>query len=591
MVVDDLGIYFDYSRASRLEGLICRNLTVAETARAQAVMTLWRSGRVSKYNYAREYRNSLPERFVLVADQTAGDQSIQYGGADHASFHRMLEAALDENPDCMVVLKTHPDVVSGRKRGHFDIASVSRNPRIIVLNQDVHPVSLLEKAEIVYVVTSQLGFEGLLWGCPVRTFGMPFYAGWGLTQDALPVPARRKPVALEQLVHASLVDYPRYIDPETAVRCEVERVIEWLALQRRMRERFSDDVHAIQISRWKRPIVRSFFQGSRVTFQRSPKAIPAGATAALWGRKPIRGALPPGIEQVRIEDGFVRSVGLGGHPFRPIRPLSWVMDRRGIYYDSTCESDLELLLQTTEFPPEMLLPAARLRERILDDGVTKYNVGAGGWVRPSGPHRVILVPGQVEDDASIRFGAPGIKTCMGLLRAVREANPDAMVIYKPHPDVEGCLRPAGAEEDKAPDWCDAVLRETAMGTLLPQVDEVHLLSSLTGFEALLRGKEVTCYGQPFYAGWGLTHDIIPVPRRTRRLTLDMLVAGALIAYPTYISRTTGRFTTPERALDELSEWRSDIESAWGSRKLVTWFRRQQAKMVRTPGSIFGIRPR
>ena len=65
----------------------------------------------------------------------------------------------------------------------------------------------------------------------------------------------------------------------------------------------------------------------------------------------------------------------------------------------------------------------------------------------------------------------------------------------------------------------------------------------------------TCYGQPFYAGWGLTHDLVPPTRRTRRLTLDELVAGALILYPTYVSRTTGKFTTPERALDELLDWR------------------------------------
>jgi len=66
---------------------------------------------------------------------------------------------------------------------------------------------------------------------------------------------------------------------------------------------------------------------------------------------------------------------------------------------------------------------------------------------------------------------------------------------------------------------------------------------------------VVCYGLPFYAGWGLTEDILPVARRTRRLALDELVAGTLILYPTYISRTTGQFTTPERALDELLIWR------------------------------------
>lgn len=94
-----------------------------------------------------------------------------------------------------------------------------------------------------------------------------------------------------------------------------------------------------------------------------------------------------------------------------------------------------------------------------------------------------------------------------------------------------------------------------MTAMLEAVDEVHVLTSLTGFEALLRGKQVMTYGRPFYSGWGLTEDVSPSPRRTRRLSLDELVAGVLILYPTYVSRTTGRFTTPERALEELAAWR------------------------------------
>jgi capsular polysaccharide export protein len=104
-----------------------------------------------------------------------------------------------------------------------------------------------------------------------------------------------------------------------------------------------------------------------------------------------------------------------------------------------------------------------------------------------------------------------------------------------------------------------------MHELLEAVDEVHLLTSLTGFEALLRKKAVTCYGQPFYAGWGLTHDIYPVNRSTRRLSLDELVAGVLMLYPTYISRRTGKFTTPERTMYELKDWqekRGGRLSAW-----------------------------
>jgi capsular polysaccharide export protein len=231
-----------------------------------------------------------------------------------------------------------------------------------------------------------------------------------------------------------------------------------------------------------------------------------------------------------------------------------------MYYDATAPSELEYLLQTTEFSADLVARARRLRERIVEKGLTKYNVGSSGWRRPDGATRIILVPGQVESDASIRYGAPVIRSNTGLLQAVREANPSAHVLYKPHPDVVAGLRMKGEGEDEAVRWCNEVVIDAAMGELLAAVDEVHVLTSLAGFEALLRGKIVSCYGQPFYAGWGLTNDHAPLARRTRRVTLDELVAGALILYPTYVSRTTGRFTTPERALDELLDWRQKAKA-------------------------------
>ncbi|WP_447985815.1 capsular polysaccharide biosynthesis protein [Nitrospira sp. Nam74] len=548
IVVDDLGIYYDATCPSRLEFLIARSRNADEIHRAQALQKAWREARVSKYNYAREYIGAFPERYVLVVDQTWGDASIGYGMVGESAFPRMLKAALDENPGCTILLKVHPEVMAGRKRGHFDVATTSRIARVLILGQDVHPVSLIEHAESVYVVTSQMGFEGVLWGKPVRTFGMPFYAGWGLTQDELSAPAPRRPMALEDLLHAALVEYPRYLDPETTRRCEPERLIEWMGLQRRMRMRFPDTVYASGFKRWKKPIVRSFFQGSEVQFVAQPDEAPEDSTLAVWGHTNRDKKRPV----IRLEDAFVRSVGLGADL---IRPLSLVMDVQGLYYDATVPSGLERLLETTQFPADLLARARRLRERIVAEGLTKYNVGTADWRRPMGAGRVILVPGQVESDASIRYGAPEIKTNMGLLQAVREGNPGAHVAYKPHPDVVAGLRKQGRQEDHATRWCDEVVTDVDMGHLLSLVDEVHVLTSLAGFEALLRGKAVTCYGQPFYAGWGLTDDHAPIARRTRRLTLDELVAGALILYPTYVSRTTGRFTTAERALDELLDWR------------------------------------
>jgi len=484
----------------------------------------------------------------------------------------MLEAALDQYPYCTVLLKVHPDVFTGKKKGYFDRLTLGAASRVQVLAQDVHPAGLIEHAEAVYVVTSQMGFEGLLQGKPVHTFGMPFYAGWGLTRDALSVPERRKPVQLESLVHSALVDYPRYIDPETGQRCEVERVLDHLALQRRMRERFPVEIYAPGFSRWKKPIVRAFLQGSDVKFVDRIDQAPNEAMLAVWGRREhaLRpSTIPEGKRSiVRLEDGFLRSVGLGADL---VPPLSWVIDGRGIYYDATQPSDLEQILQHTEFDASLLLRARILRERLVATGLTKYNVGTIRWQRPQSHfhscplsagekmapaiRRVILVPGQVESDASLAYGAPGICKNLDLLRAVRKANPDAYIIYKPHPDVVAGLRRQEQNENDIVHWCDEVVVDVSMGALLPQADEVHTLTSLTGFEALLRGKRVICYGQPFYAGWGLTLDIsIPV-RRTRKLSLDALVAGVLILYPAYVSRTTGKFTTPERALDELLAWR------------------------------------
>jgi capsular polysaccharide export protein len=317
-------------------------------------------------------------------------------------------------------------------------------------------------------------------------------------------------------------------------------------------------VFAYNFSRRKRAFLRRFIGEVSIRFVNRLQQVPPGATLLLWGDSLVPPGLPQDVRQVRVEDGFLRSVGLGADL---VRPISWVLDSRGIYYNATRPSDLEDLLLTEEFSPELLERASLLRRRIVEYGLTKYNVGAGGWERPANIERVTLVPGQVETDASIRFGTPGIRTNMGLLRAVRDADPEAYVVYKPHPDVVAGLRAKGQREDEALCWCDEVVRDVPMGELLLVVDEVHVLTSLTGFEALLRGKIVVCYGQPFYAGWGLTRDIMPLDRRERSRSLEELIAGVLILYPRYLSRTTGQLITPEQALDELLSWRN--QSGYG----------------------------
>ena len=317
LVLDDLGIYYDAGSSSRLERLVAAGCPAHEQTRTAALIEAWRTARVSKYNHARERAPEGMARGVLVVDQTYGDESIRCGRGDDAhSFAQMLDAALDEHPGRSVLIKTHPDVIAGRKRGHFERLTPGQAARVKLWAADAHPPSLLERADCVYTVTSQMGFEAILWGKALRCFGMPFYAGWGLSHDALQAPERRSPVSLHDLVHATLVQYPRYVDPESGRRCQVERVIQHLALQRSMRERFAPEVHALRFSHWKKPIVRAYFGGCDVRFVDQAAKLPAGATVAVWGQREVPAAAHA-AEIVRLEDGFLRSVGLGAELVKP----------------------------------------------------------------------------------------------------------------------------------------------------------------------------------------------------------------------------------------------------------------------------------
>ncbi|MGG5888399.1 capsular biosynthesis protein [Falsiroseomonas sp. HC035] len=252
-----------------------------------------------------------------------------------------------------------------------------------------------------------------------------------------------------------------------------------------------------------------------------------------------------------LEDGFIRSAGLGA-AFRA--GASFAVDSSGPYYDPTTESDLARLLATADFPPALLARATALRQAVVARGVTKYNLGGDAPIiaAPAGQRR-ILVPGQVEDDASIRLGAGPIRRNFDLLRAVRAAEPDAFLIYKPHPDIEAGFRRGRIAQADLAGLADQVLHRAPMAPLFGLVDAVHTITSLTGFEALLRGLPVTCWGTPFYAGWGLTTDHGPpaTPPRTRVLTLDELVAAALILYPRNIDPLTGLPCPPEILLDRM----------------------------------------
>ena len=245
-------------------------------------------------------------------------------------------------------------------------------------------------------------------------------------------------------------------------------------------------------------------------------------------------------------------------------------------------SDLEILLRDSDFPPALLARAERLAAQLVSRGVTKYNLAGEDTAidLPRG-RQAILVPGQVEDDLSILRGGGGIRSNLALLEAVRAANPDAYIIYKPHPDVLAGHRTGAVSDGAARHFADAVLPDAATAALLDRVGEVHTMTSLAGFEALLRGRRVVVYGSPFYAGWGLTEDREALDRG-RRLSLYELVAGVLILYPRYLDPLTRLPCGPELVIERL-----DRPELWRPGPLVA-ARRLQGMAARRLAALFSV---
>ncbi len=325
-------------------------------------------------------------------------------------------------------------------------------------------------------------------------------------------------------------------------------------------------VCALGFSLWKRRFVREFLGGTSVDFFSVCPEECAHDDFVVWGTGMDEriagwredGRLGANARILRLEDGFLRSAGLGAGL---VRPLSWVVDSVGIYYDARRESALERMLREGVFSDDLVCRARRLIERIIGLDLTKYNVGTGEWRRSAAGREVVLVVGQVESDASLAFGSPEVRSNLDLVRRVRSLRPSAWVVYKPHPDVAAGLRRAGRGEELAFEGCDEVIGDVPMGRLLSSVDEVHVMTSLAGFEGLLRGRRVVCHGIPFYAGWGLTRDLVETPRRGVSRTLEELVAATLIVYPRYVSLRSGRVIEVEEAVEELAIWRNHEREA------------------------------
>ena len=540
IVVDDLGLHHDPLHQSRLEEMILQDCTFLALGHARQIRTRLIEERLTKYNWEANDRPrfSRPKKAkrILIVDQVAHDASTARYGV--GAFQRMWRDALDQ--DAEILLRDHPDVLAGFSTGVVRKLAGTYTRDIRDGRGAID--DLLREIDEVWTVSSQFGFEALIRGKRVVTYGMPFYAGWGLTEDRASDPAsmaarrRRSPktAVIDELVAAALVQYPIYYDPVEDRCVGIEKVMDRLCAWRREADRFKGRYVCVGFSRHKHKTAQLFLDmpQSKVSFANLVPSIKRGVHSkpriVVWGRSDRFDA---GVSHLTIEDGFIRSTGLGSDM---VRARSLCIDPVGIYYDATRPSLLERILNETTFDESLVRRAQRLRRSIVVSQISKYNLPdkrfEAGSLKADRP--IALVAEQLPDDASLRFGKPVHGSSLALLASVRKARPDHFILFKRHPDILSGTRRGSHSSSDYGKYADYVL-DRKVDMAWAGIAECHSATSQLGFEALLRGVKTYCHGAPFYSGWGLTIDGVEIERRRRKLSMDELVAGVLILYPSY----------------------------------------------------------
>lgn len=230
--IDDLTSYYDASYSTRLEQMLNdKNIVISDEQKMRAKKCIEKiiSTHLSKYNNQPIFEPQIGRKGVkkvLVVDQSYGDMSISRGWGSEEAFRLMLEQARNENPDADIIVKTHPDTISGTRGGYY--TGLAQHDNIYPMTEPINPISLIKYCDKVYVCTTQLGFEALMCGKEVHVFGMPFYAGWGLTHDRQKCERRTNTRTLEEVFYIAYIMYSYYVNPDKKCRCEIEEAMDYL---------------------------------------------------------------------------------------------------------------------------------------------------------------------------------------------------------------------------------------------------------------------------------------------------------------------------------------------------------------------------
>lgn len=619
LIIDKKNIYYDCNQPSELED-IANNLDyyLQESKTDKNILLKQASQAIeyknfhelSKYNSATENYNTQTinnndKKNLLLIDQVQEDLSVKYSNSSKQEFIQLFEDSLKLYDSYNIYIKAHPASNTGYLEELYINSPQDIKDKITLIKENINSINLLKQIDCVFTVCSLLGFEALLLNKEVHCYGSAFYSNWGLTQDKQLISRRQAKLTIQELFAISYILCTKYINPSTNKETNIFYTLKLLQKQKEVNIKNKGDIYFFSFHwfnkfwkyfSWfnmqslKRDRIRKYLSSTnnKIYFPENIQhaqelGINKHSKIYTWGN---REKFVPNLENLveelnnklgHIEDGFIRSVGLGSDC---IMPMSLACDQTGVYYDHSSNSELFNILNNYTFNTRIINYAKQIKQLIIKNNISKYNVQYKELDPESElfnlpkDRKKILTIGQVPKDASIVKSTEfPVNSNLRLLKEVRKQNPDAFIIFKVHPDMLAGNR----KSDRVPGYqllqhCDYIDCSTNAIQLLDFIDEVHTMTSLTGFEALVRGIPVVTYGRPFYAGWGLTQDNLPQTNKQRKLSIDELIAGTLILYPYYLDPKTNQICLIEDVIEIITQGLHNYKDS--DTLGISWFRRR-----------------
>lgn len=203
-----------------------------------------------------------------------------------------------------------------------------------------------------------------------------------------------------------------------------------------------------------------------------------------------------------------------------------------VYYNFEKESNIETILRSNWMPTEEQWRIANLAiEMINKYGITKYSEHPPvSQSMIGGSYKNILLVDQPIDDESVLLGSANEQTFDDMLLYAFDTYMYANIYVKLHPDtidgkkegyLQKLLKKHGLDDHPSIKVIDTHCNITSFFHF---VQEVLVVTSQVGFEALLRDKSVRCFGMPFYSGWGLTTDMqVLTNQKSSRSIMNLLL--------------------------------------------------------------------